>query len=428
MTLKRIQRLALTYLALLLGLGSINAADPTATSYSFDNCRGSSLPYRAPGKPATLPDSLTPVFINHVGRHGARYQASPSHCVTVADVLSHADSISALTPLGKELMKLNENVMDQCQGRWGALDSLGIAEQWGIASRMYHNFPSLFTSDIQAISSYSPRCIMSMYSFLHQISRLDNHVEIDAQSGRRYSPLLRFFDTDQPYRDFVAQGVWRSSVESLQSSLKIAALLSKFVKEEAMPETTSQSADVMMAIYSVISGTAAMNMTVDPSRFFSLDQWNDLWQCFNLRQYLLHSASTMSGEPADIAGPLLMELIKDFDNAVSDINAGRQFTPVMLRFGHAETLMPLLALMRLPGCYYLTNYFDTVGLHWRDFDIVPMAANLQMVLLKSDKGRLYLMTMLNEEPVNILQNDPRTILPWGEARAALERCVPIYYR
>ena len=100
---------------------------------------------------------------------------------------------------------------------------------------------------------------------------------------------------------------------------------------------------------------------------------------------------------------------------------------VNLRFGHAETLMPLLALMHLPGCYYLTNYFDTVGKHWLDFNIVPMAANLQMILFRSDSGKYYLRTDLNEIPVTLIPGDDTLYLPWTRARAYLERCLPLYY-
>ncbi|MDE6269696.1 MAG: hypothetical protein K2M12_02425, partial [Muribaculaceae bacterium] len=98
---------------------------------------------------------------------------------------------------------------------------------------------------------------------------------------------------------------------------------------------------------------------------------------------------------------------------------------VRLRFGHAETLMPLLSLMRLRGCYYLTNYFDTVGLHWRDFDIVPMAANLQLVLFRANKtGRYYVRASLNERPVPLLPNSEEIYISWTEARNYLMRCLP----
>ncbi|MDE6377618.1 MAG: hypothetical protein K2K72_02625, partial [Duncaniella sp.] len=57
---------------------SCRAADPTATTYTYAQCQGSAMPYPVSGATTqrTLPDSLTPVFVNHVGRHGARFLSS----------------------------------------------------------------------------------------------------------------------------------------------------------------------------------------------------------------------------------------------------------------------------------------------------------------------------------------------------------------
>ena len=68
-----------------------------------------------------------------------------------------------------------------------------------------------------------------------------------------------------------------------------------------------------------------------------------------------------------------------------------------------------------------------MALHWRDFDVVPMAANLQIILFKSAKGRMYVRFDLNEIPVAINPNTPdTTIIPWNEARAYLTRCLPLH--
>jgi hypothetical protein len=88
----------------------------------------------------------------------------------------------------------------------------------------------------------------------------------------------------------------------------------------------------------------------------------------------------------------------------------------------------LLSLMKLKGCYYLTNYFDTVALHWKDFDIVPMAANLQIVLLRTKAGRLYVRCDLNEQPIPLMPNSTEIYTPWDEAREFLLRNVPLHLR
>lgn len=154
----------------------------------------------------------------------------------------------------------------------------------------------------------------------------------------------------------------------------------------------------------------------------SLEEMNALWACENLGHYLRRTATTISTEPAQIASMLLMNLI----NSTGEVVDGKVDADVQLRFGHAETLMPLLSLMRLKGCYYMTNYFDTVALHWRDFYVVPMASNLQMVLFKSAKGKFYVRFDLNEVPVPLLPNSDEIYIPWQTARDYLIQCLPLH--
>ncbi len=58
-------------------------ASPEVPQYSYIECEGSLMPYSQPDHPVEYPDSLEPVFINHVGRHGARYPASSANCLAL---------------------------------------------------------------------------------------------------------------------------------------------------------------------------------------------------------------------------------------------------------------------------------------------------------------------------------------------------------
>ena len=165
-----------------------------------------------------------------------------------------------------------------------------------------------------------------------------------------------------------------------------------------------------------------MAIPVDASKYMTLDEYNALWSIENLHHYLTHSASTLSQAPMDLAATLLNDLMETMDQAAKGTN---QYA-AMLRFGHAETMMPLLALLRLPGCYYMTNYFDTVGLHWRDFYVVPMASNLQMLLFKSTSGKLYVRVDLNEVPVPLIPGRSDIYTPWDKAKEYMTRCLPLY--
>lgn len=399
------------------------AADPTATEYSWDECQGSSRPYPAPKEVVAHPDSLTPIMINHVGRHGARFAATPKHATTLMEALRDARDKGTITPRGKELLTLTEGVVNIIGGRWGALDSLGMAEQRGIASRMAKAYPALINKrTVEALSSYSPRCIMSMYEFTHQLSRMDNKVEIYTSSGRQNSQLMRFFDLSHDYKELREGSQLSDPIKEFTSANITMEPLRRVLG--AKYQFGADSADVAMAQYSVLAGLNAMNLHIDISKYFSQKEYNTLWSIFNFRQYLQRTASTVSSVPAEIASPLLLDLISTTDKFLADSTS---VAPIQLRFGHAETLMPLLSLMRLPGCYYLTNYFDTVGLHWKDFDVVPMAANMQLILFRSKSGRIYVRCDLNEQPVHLIPNSTAIYTEWSKARAYLERCVPIYY-
>ena len=265
---------------------------------------------------------------------------------------------------------------------------------------------------------------MSMYSFTHQLARLNNRLEIYTGSGRQNSLLLRPFDVEQDYIEFRQSDKYKEPYEKYLRSVVTADALKRVLGKD-YPFDGVDVDELALTEYYVIAGMSAMSVDCNAFRFFTPEEYNALWSCFNLRQYLQRTASTISTVPAEIASPLLLDLITTTQQAVD----GHVGAAVRLRFGHAETLMPLLSLMHLKGCYYMTNYFDTVRLHWRDFCVVPMAANLQIVLFKAKRsGRYYIRVDLNETPVALLPNSDSVYVAWDTARAYLMRCVPLYYQ
>ncbi len=402
------------------------AADPTATNYSWEECLGTFRPYPVPTVSAAYPDTLVPVMINHVGRHGSRYPSSAKQSTILRQALVKIDENTGLNATGKNLLTITDRLVEASSGRWGALSALGVAEQRGIAARMLQNYRPLFKdSRVNAISSYSPRCIMSMYEFVHQLSRLDNHIDVSTLSGRCNSPMVRFFDLSEPFREFLESDQLANAISQFtRQQTPVEALGRLSAKPIADLFTIDEAQDAALAEFAVLTSLAPIDMAVNPAPFLKSTDQNELWSVTNLSHYLKRSASTLSTIPSDISAPLLDDIVRTFDEFIKN---PQSIAPVQLRFGHAETLMPLLALMRMQGCYYLTNYFDTVGLHWRDFYVVPMAANLQLVLFKSKKGNYYLRAQLNEVPVPLMAGTDTMFVPWTQAREYLQRCLPFDY-
>lgn len=408
------------FLTLFMKLSAI-AADPTITSYSTIDCCGSLRPYPDIESRAETPDSLTPIFLNHVGRHGARFPASPTHTLELRNALLRADSLGTITRDGRRLLELTRYVTNRCHNYWGSLDSLGMAEQRAIASRMFISFPNLFIGKtVDAISSYSPRCVMSMYEFTHQLDRVNNDIEIYTSAGRQNSRLMRPFDLDKDFIDFIRSKVWETPYNDLLTYYASSMPLKRILGND-YPLNRAEIPSLELAEYYFIAGLPAMSVEIDAHTYFTSEELNAIWSVFNLRQYLQRTATTLSAAPADVATDLLLDLIDTTDAAAKGSNQAS----VNLRFGHAETLLPLYSMLHLPGAWYLTNYFDTVAQHFHDFDLVPMAANLQMILFKTDKGKLYVRFDLNERPTTLIPNDDRIYLPWDEARNYMIRCLPL---
>ena len=419
-------RIFLATAAIVVGAFMATAADTDVTKYSMAECEGSLMPYPSPKVEAQYPDSLVPVFINHVGRHGSRYPASSANCIKLSKALAKADSLGTLTTLGKKLMKLNDKLTADSENRWGALDSVGINEQQGIATRMFYNFTEVFSQDgvVKALSSYSPRAMMSMYAFTHQLDRMNNHNSFVTSTGRMNSYLVRPFDTDSSYLDFRRAKEWQPAYDQYFNSTCPTTAIRRALGENYPFANAAEERDLAITEYYVLAGMSAMGLPSEMDTYLNNEEANALWSCFNMRQYLQRTATTVSSVPAEIASNLVLDIISTTD---AFIDGSDSETKAILRFGHAETLMPLFSLLHLPGCHYLTNYFDTVDQHWRDFDVVPMAANIQFILFKNvNSGRYYVRVDLNEKPVKLRKGDDAIYFPWGELRRYMTNCVPLY--
>lgn len=417
----KIRAFLLFICSLWIGLKSF-ALQPIDFHFDYDQCQGSLMPYPSEIPSIAIPDSLVPVMINHVGRHGARYPASATHTVQLQQSLLKADSLATITDLGRELLALTNRVVELSQGRWGALDSLGMAEQRGIASRMYRNFPQVFKKgQVAAISSYSPRCMMSMYEFTHQLDCLDKSTNFITTTGKVNDLMLRPFDIDSAYIDFRKGDAVNQAYAQYFTAICPTTAIRRVVGEDFPFKNNAQAQDLAILEYYVIAGLSAMSVECDASKYFTMEEYNALWSCFNLRQYLQRTSSSISSIPSEIASPLLSDLIASTEEYIE--SNGQSSAPVLLRFGHAETLMPLLSLMRMPGCYYITGDIASVAQHWQDFYVVPMAANLQMILFESKTGNYYVRFDLNECPIPLLPNSTQIYIPWSLAKQHLQNCL-----
>ena len=78
-------------------------------------------------------DSLKPVMINYVARHGARFLSSQNKVSDLRAEMLKAKQYNSLTRQGSAFLQLLDNVENTTAQRWGALDSLGVVEEETLA-------------------------------------------------------------------------------------------------------------------------------------------------------------------------------------------------------------------------------------------------------------------------------------------------------
>lgn len=367
---------------------------------------GTMLPYDFSRTENYVPWSsdMTPVYINYIARHGARFLSSEKKIDKLRKSLEEARKEGTLSPKGAGFLRLIERVDSATAGRWGALNAVGMEEEQRLAREMTAIAPDLLSKGkVRAIATYVPRVVMTMYEFCHELACTSTGLEISTSEGRQFDTLLRYFTTDSAYVAFLSHPDWRKEYDKFASKvLPTAPAASMFTIGKDNKELQKLSLDA----YGILQSLRAAGLYANIGDWFSPEEYRQCWEVSNLEHYYERSASKFSTIPTESAKPLLKSIMASTDAYLS----GKTDEVAFLRFGHAETVIPLFTLMRLPGCYAPDSSPENLASVWNDSDISPLGANLLMVVLKDKEGDPFIAMRLNGKWV---ETSGSTVTPWG---------------
>ena len=143
------------------------------------------------------PKGYAPFYISHYGRHGSRYDGTDVNARKVWPIMIKAEEMGLLTEAGKAFWKDLKTVLQEQDGMYGMLTTLGAQEHRDIAERMADNFPEVFKGKgdrnlVLCQSSTSQRCIMSMTNFTHSLDRNTGKIEFSFVTGEKYLQHLAY--------------------------------------------------------------------------------------------------------------------------------------------------------------------------------------------------------------------------------------------
>ena len=408
------RKLKKAFLLLLLLTGSIGADAQGRYEALPAEYDGSMMPYDfGRCEAAAVPDSLQPFFITYVARHGARFLSSEKKVSRLSDAIEKARQAGNLTPLGREFDGLIEIVKRHTDGRWGALDSVGACEQQELGRQMAETWPSVTKSGtVKARATYVPRVVMSMYEFAHSLGAVRQNLDIYTAEGHKFDSLLRYFTTDSIYVKYLKDKPWKKEydhfVESHISARPAEALFGATFDEKENRKLT-------LELFGVIQSLRAAGLRAPDSRWMTAEEYHDCWEAANLEHYFARTDNPLSHIPVEGAVPLLQNMITGLEEAAAGCCESGSEIKAQLYFGHAETLMPLLSLCDVEGCNAPDAQPEDVAKVWKDYEVVPLGANFEIVLMRAPSGTVYALTRLNGRNVKV-GSLPTPLVKWTQLK------------
>ena len=378
------------------------------------------MAYPTPTQALTpAPEGYKPFYISHYGRHGSRYLINPKDYSYPHEVLKSADSAGVLTPLGKDVLKRYEIIIQEADNRYGELTPLGAEQHRQIARRMYERFPEVFEGNVwvDAKSTVVIRCILSMTNELTELTRLNPKLRIRHDASMHDMYYMNFNDKE------LLKKKWNKESNDVYEKYFKEMVNYDYAFCQLFTDTSFvwRKADARK-FYEKLFHTANNLQNLEARKKVTLydlftdeDMYNN-WRVANMWWYLGYGFSQLNGgKQPYVQRNLLRKIIEEADSCIVLQNPG-----ATLRFGHETMVMPLTVLMGLNGYDLVTDdyaHLDQKG--WVNYRIFPMGANIQLVFYRRNTGNkdVLVKVLLNENEATLpIKSNTAPYYKWSEVR------------
>ncbi|MDE6861887.1 MAG: histidine-type phosphatase [Alistipes sp.] len=413
-------------LLLSAALGPAGAyAQSAREDIAADPCKAGGVYYAYPAQEhydsTPAPRGYKPFYISHFGRHGSRWLLHQREYDDLQAVFAAARQAGALTSRGEEIAAAVDSLCRAAETHAGDLTPIGIEQHKGIARRMYAGFPEVFDrrADVSATSSVTVRCVVSMANFCAELQRHAPKIVITQDANLQTTAPINFFnkkanpELSDRYLDFMHGGAWHDDYRIWRNEHlhpeRLAASL--FADAGYISQSGIDAQAMMLMLFNL-----AVNMqNVDPDiSLFDLFTDDEIYECWRATQYefFVHRGPCPLNEdyPLYYSCALMRDIIARADEAIA-----RGDRAADLRFGHDGNIMPFTNLLMLEGyCRYTSSPEEFC--YWKDYEMTPMAANLQFVFYRRSRSN-----DPDDILVKLLHNEKEVRLPLPDSTAPYYR-------
>ena len=408
------RRITTFILALLLSVAAF-AQTPEAVLKSISQNPNLAYPEAAvyPGAPAegiaATPNGFEPFYFSLVGRHGSRYERSDKYFKRALGVFDKANELGILTEEGKLLHKKIKEIYDAQQGNDGELAPLGF-EQWNeIGERAYNNFGKIFESgSIEAKSSVSLRCVFSMTSFTNAIKGKEPSIKVTQHARKSDLWIIRPLANDPAFtkedKKIIADAKKVLGADDFrkewEKNYDVSTFISKVTTDpETFVKKCGDNAPFMIARHTIITLLFGENFGHGNrellARLFTPKELYGLY--VHQTSNWVNSSIGRGAEAVEAYQAYMRPMAEDILNKAQAAIDGKNPDVANLRFTHDSYVGPILSVLGYEGC--VPQWNENLELATTSFNhgtVVPMAANLQLILYRNKQGNVLVRSLINE--------------------------------
>ncbi|MBR4850092.1 MAG: hypothetical protein IKV09_04095 [Alistipes sp.] len=380
------------------------------------------------GEVATAPEGFEPFYFSLVGRHGSRYDQKIDRFRNALTVFRRADSLGILTADGKVLHKRLQIIYNEQKGRDGELSTLGVKQWQEISRRAYERFGEVFRSgSVEAKSSTSLRCVFSMVTFNDALKGLYPSLTITQNARKMDLGIIRPFVNDPKVseverkivKEYEEDGEWSEERKEWDLSNDVSSFVSKVTTDsETFIQKCCIKSPGSSARYVLTSLVMAENFNAGDrellTRLFTVDEM------YRIYVYNAIGWATVSmgrgNDYAETRQSHMRTLVEDILDKAEAAIEGKNPNVANLRFTHDSYVGPLISTIGYDGCVpQWSKDIEATATSYNHGLVVPMAANLQIVLYRNKRGEVLVRSLLNERDATLpIKCATAPFYPWKD--------------
>ncbi|MCD7444492.1 histidine phosphatase family protein [Streptomyces lincolnensis] len=389
------------------------------------------------------PAGFAPVFTENVSRHGSRAATDGEDADLVLALWKKAGAAGELTAKGRRFGPTAQALQRAMSTvGYGDLSGRGKREIQDTAVRTERRLPGLFRriaddkEKIDVVSSGQGRAIDSANLYAGALAATDPALKPLIGPTRTDVDQLYFHKAagGAAYRDYLANdqrlaSTLKSITDQPATHRAARAVLRKLFKGAFVDRLSDDDrVAAATAVYDLYAIAPAMSDESPGGKGWGMDRFlskrDAAW--FG---YLSDAEDFYEKGPgfadSDITYRMAGVLLDDLFRQVEAKRAGTSDLGAELRFTHAEEIIPLAALMGLPGSTEgatTARPYTYADNPWRGASVAPLGANIQWDVFR--RGSTYLVRMLYNEKETAFKTGCRPVSPGSTFYdlTELERC------